>query len=416
MTLSRMTVAVAWGLTVCGALQADGFRNPPDTAAALGKAGKCVVWVDDASAVFFNPANLTDVGRLQLQVSGVVGYSHTDYRGDAGRTETEEPWSGLPALAVAGPLPVRNLSFGLGLHVPYGRQTRWDDDGLFRYTAPVLSQMRVFDLSPALAWQVTETLSVGVGLDLYYGQMRFRQYVPWPAFVGGGEGEAEAEADGWGLGANAGVTWRFAPRQRLSLTCRTPFDLDFDGDLDVSGAPDPLVMGGMVAPGSDLSTTFSFPTIVALGYGLQVTDTLRVEADIEWLQFSRYEDLTLDADRNNAFLGQMGSRAIPQDWDDTWTFGVGADWRFAEHWTLRAGYLYLQTPTPDATFMPSMLDDSQSMVTIGLGFQSGRHAVDLAYALGLFSTRAIRGNRNPAYDGAYDFEAHLAALSYTFTF
>ena len=42
-------------------VRADGFRNAPDTAAAIGLAGNNIAWVDDASAVFFNPANLVDL-------------------------------------------------------------------------------------------------------------------------------------------------------------------------------------------------------------------------------------------------------------------------------------------------------------------------------------------------------------------
>jgi long-chain fatty acid transport protein len=392
-------------LMLCLGAHADGFRNPPDTAAALGKAGKTIVWVDDASAVFYNPANLTDVSTRQLQLSGLLGYSSAEYSGAAGDTETESPWALLPGLALAWPLPRQDMSFGLGVHVPYGRQTCWDERGLFRYSAPSESKMSVVDITPALAWRPVDNLSIGAGLDLYYGQLSFRQYLPWP----GGEGKATAEADGWAMGANAGVSWRPTPRQRLALTCRLPFDLDFEGDLDVEAT-------GMGSSKSDLRTTFSFPTIVALGYGFQVTEDLRVEADVEWLEFSRYETLELDAGTNQPLLEQMGMASTAQDWKDTWTAGVSAEWRFAKNWTLRSGYLYLESPIPDTTFSPAMLDQSQSVVSLGLGFHTGRHTVDLAYALGLFPTREVRGNQNPAYNGDYDFAGHLAALSYTIAF
>ena len=37
---------------------ADGYRNPPPTAEGIGKSGVNSVWVDDASAISYNPANL----------------------------------------------------------------------------------------------------------------------------------------------------------------------------------------------------------------------------------------------------------------------------------------------------------------------------------------------------------------------
>ena len=258
MTSLRAVAVYLAGCALCFPLaaRADGFRNPPETAAALGKAGKCVVWVDDASAVFYNPANLTEVTARQLQLSGVVGYSGADYSGALGETETDGPWSVLPSLALAWPLSPQDLSLGLGVHVPYGRRTRWDEQGLFRYRAPVESEMSVVDMGPSVAWRALDCLSLGAGLDVYYGRLGFRQYLP----LGGAEGEATADLEGWALGANLGVTWQVTQRQRLALTYRTPFDLDYEGDLEVRGAPPPLLASGMMATRSDLSTTFSFPT------------------------------------------------------------------------------------------------------------------------------------------------------------
>ncbi len=221
-----------------------------------------------------------------------------------------------------------------------------------------------------------------------------------------------AEADGFAVGANAGITWRITPSHRLALTCRTPFDLKFSGDMETANIPFPGV-----SPKSDVETTFKFPTIVALGYGVYLTDTLCVEANVEWLQFSRFKTMAIDAGANNPLAGALGLANIPQNWDDTWTFGLGADWRFAPDWTLRAGYLYLQSPIPNRTFAPLALDVDQSIVSIGLGYQSGPHTVDVAYTLGLFTTRRVSANQNPLYRQAtYDFEGHLAALTYTYAF
>jgi long-chain fatty acid transport protein len=389
--------------------RADGFRNPPDTAAALGKSGKHIVWVDDASAIFLNPANLTEVASRQVQISSLLGYSHAEYSGQLGQTETGSPWSLLPGFAIAWPLPKgSDLTLGFGVHVPFGRQTRWDTDGVFRYAVPVFSRMSVMDISPALAWRVSDSVSIGAGLDVYYGRLQLRQLLPFSP-----GSRITAEADGLAAGANAGITWRITPGQRLALTCRSPFDLKFSGEMKTADIPFPLPS----VPTSDIETTFKYPTIVALGYGVRLTDTLRVEANAEWLQFSRFKTMAIDAGGNNPLAGMLGLANTPQNWSDTWTFGIGADWRFVPDWTLRAGYLHLQSPIPNRTFAPMALDVDQSVVSVGLGYQTGRHAIDIAYALGLFNTRRVGDNQNPLYrQGTYDFEGHLAALTYTYAF
>lgn len=383
---------------------ADGFRNPPDTAAALGKSGKDIAWGDDASAIYNNPANLVDVPFRQMQLSSLAGYSHADYSRLLRETETEAPWCMLPNFALAWPLQdEHDLTLGLGLHVPYGRQTRWDEDGMLRYKAPVLSKMTVVDLSAALACRVMDDVSIGAGLDFYYGQIQLKQLLPLP------RSRITALADGFSAGACAGVTWSITPNQRLALTGRTPFDIPFDGSLETRNIPFPA------RKESDLSTTFRFPTILALGYGVQVTEKIRVEANVEWLQFSRYKTMAIDAGANNTLAKLLGMADTPQNWRDTWTCGLGADWQFAADWVARAGYLHLQSPIPDDTFAPSMLDVDQSMASVGFGYQHGRHAFDFAYAIGLFGTRQGHFKRLPSLDqGAYEFQGHLAAFTYTF--
>jgi len=409
---SRMVMlALGGALLVGSSVLADGFGNPPDTAAAVGLAGNNIAWVDDASAVFFNPANLADLTNRQVLTSATVGYGETQYRGATGTTGTGLPWYALPSFATAWPLPEENLAFGLGVTVPYGRQSCWDNAGYFRGLAPTYSKMMVLDIDPSLAWRISDEWSVGAGLDLYYGRLQFRQVLPYSLYFPGlPDGLAQATADGWAVGANAGITWRPTPDQRVALTCRAPFDLKFSGDLTVSDIP-PVPFPDKPVPESSFDTTFQFPTIVALGYGVQVTDTLTLESDVEWKQYSRFKKMTLNAGANNAVLGNEAS--TPTDWNDTWTFGLGAAWQFAPQWTLRGGYEYLEAPEPNRTFSPSFIDNSQSLVGLGLGFRSGPNTVDLAGAVGIFGTRSVRDNQNAAYDGDYNFNATIVALTYT---
>jgi long-chain fatty acid transport protein len=340
-----------------------------------------------------------------VQVSAVVGYSKAEYSGKLGQTETERPWSLLPEFAFACPLPETDLAFGFGVNVPYGRQTRWDSSGSLRYSAPVSTEMMVMDFTPSLAWRVSDAVSIGAGLDVYYGRLQLCQLLPILS-----SSRVTADSDGYAVSGNAGITWRLTPNQRLALTYHAPFDLTFDGEMETTDVPSPAVSS------SDFETTFKFPTIVALGYGIQITETVRLEANVEWLQYSRYKTLAIDAGDNAALLSTLGLDTVAQNWNDTWTFGVGPEWRFAREWTLRGGYKYLQSPVSDSTFSPSILDVDQSILSLGLGYQHGRHAIDLAYAVGLFSTRDISSNQNSLYEqAAYTFEGHLFALTYTCT-
>lgn len=409
----RTAAVVAVGCLASVVVLADGFRNPPEVAEALGRSGGRVAHLEGPGAIFNNPANIVGTGEASGCVSVLAGVSEADYEGPLGKAETDSSVSFLPAVAGVMPLKDRAVWIGAGVHVPFGRSTRWEKDGAFRYAAPYYTQMSVVDLKPVVAWKMGERVAVGVGLDLYASELEFRQIVPWGMLTGNpadGEAKLTAEGDGTAVGASAGLTWDVARGHRVALTYRSPFDVTYKGDMEFSRVPESAAT--MAAPASDFETEFKFPTIVALGYGVQVGKRLRLEANVEWLEFSRFKTLTVDGGVNDGFLAASGLKRMEQDWKDTWTYGVGADWQVTPDWVLRAGYIRLESPAPDRTFMPSMIDTDQSVVSVGAGYRRGRHTFDLGYGLALFDSRRVRGNQNPAYDGHYEFEGHLAAVAY----
>ena len=59
-----------------------------------------------------------------------------------------------------------DLSVGIGLTAPFGSLTRWPNDGPFK-TATTFSALPLMDIKPTLAYKVTESLSLGLGADIY---------------------------------------------------------------------------------------------------------------------------------------------------------------------------------------------------------------------------------------------------------
>jgi long-chain fatty acid transport protein len=163
---------------------------------------------------------------------------------------------------------------------------------------------------------------------------------------------------------------------------------------------------------SDFESRFEFPTIVGMGYGYEVTPNLRLELDVEWLEFSRFDSLPLDTGGNPFFP----SLEIEQDWQDTFTIGIAGDWRFAPNWILRAGYQFYESPVPDWTFSPSIPDANQHVFTVGLGYRIKQHSFEVAYGADFYDHRDIDRNQNAAFTGDYDITVHMIAVGYRFAF
>ena len=144
-----------------------------------------------------------------------------------------------------------------------------------------------------------------------------------------------------------------------------------------------------------------------------MNDQLKIAVDAEWVEFSRYESLTLDIAENNALLP---APVIAEDWKDVWTYGFGVDWQYTEELTLRAGYMYIESPIPDDTLSPILPDANRNVFSVGLGYKTGGHSLDVAYAYSLFDDRDVNNNQNPAYNGDYDISSHLLGISYSYKF
>ncbi len=383
---------------------ADGYRNPPEGAAVLGTSGMRLSYGDDPSAVSHNPANLMDLRKPQVMPSVTFGYSTKELNNGGISEESEDPWATLPALYGAWPDSEGHYVLGLGINSPYGQSTTWDKNGMVGRMAPYFSEISTVNVAPAFGTKLGNNIFVGAGIGIMYSELDFRQL-----FRGS---TARFDAEGYGVGGNAGITVKVPGRQRIALTYRSPVNMDYDGDFSM-----------MPAVSGDFETEIDFPAELALGYGIEATERLRLEANVEWVEHSQNDEMVLDTGKNNAVLeAALGTRTIEQDWEDTWTFGVGADLILSGAWSLRTGWTYLPTPVVEETFMPSWAEGDKHVIGAGLGYAGEAHTLDLAYAYNICDDRDINNPAHPVtgqtypFNGEYDFEAHLFAVSYIYRF
>ncbi|MBC8206891.1 MAG: outer membrane protein transport protein [Kiritimatiellales bacterium] len=375
---------------------ADGYRNPPEGAAAIGAFGGHRAFADDANATIHNSANLVDLDQPMLQINTTFGYGETEFHGAAGNDRTENPYFAIPGFSIAAPLKEGKYAIGFSTYVPYGRSVQWGSSSPFAQNyLPYEGSMTVMDFTPNVAVRLSDSVSIGIGADIYYGKVEQKQ------FLGPGM-HSKLTGDGTAIGWDAAITWKMTEKQRLAATYRSPFVIKYKGDNVITG------LGT-----SHVDAKIEYPTIVALAYGMEFTDTLRAEINAEWIEFSVYKNLTI----NDSILGPVSSA---QKLKDTWTIGIGGEWDFAEHWTARSGFMYLQNPTPDETYGTLGPDEDQGVISFGLGYENENHTVDIGYAYGLFDGRSISGQEMPpagnGANGHYDYNVHLLTLSYGYKF
>jgi len=413
------------GLAFVADSNGEGFRNPPPGTFNLGRAGGRIAHIDDSSAVHQNPANLLELTGPEVQFTPTLVYISCDFESPNGqKATTEDPWKPLPNLFAATTLKDGNLAIGLGITAPYGLGNAWDESSpafnsplsVLRYQAPYYTELKTLNFNPTIAVRLGERLRLGVGFDAMWSEVTLQQFYPWLVFPGSvgtePDGRMKAKGDGVGYGGNIGLTWLITEKQRFALTYRSAVDVEYDGAFRISNITPTAAFLGATSR-SDFNSKIQFPNVVAVGYGIELNDRVRLETDFEWVQFSRFKSLAVKAG-NNAIL--LPTDRIPQNWDDTFTIGIGGDWRINDAWLLRFGYQFYKSPVPDSTFSPTIPDADQNVFTVGVGWKRGGHSLEAAYGLDFYDERNITKDQNPALNGDYQLTVHLFSFAYRYAF
>ncbi|MCY7327529.1 MAG: outer membrane protein transport protein, partial [Saprospiraceae bacterium] len=312
----------------------------PDTAQALGIVGGRLANLRDASVVRVNPANMLELERTELLIGSAAWNGDISFDSSSGASvRVDNPWVFPASLYLVVPITPGRLAVGIGISTPFGLATSYpkDMDPRLRYSIPYESRLLAVNITPAIAFRVTDTITFAAGLDIIYSELHIKQIYPWQAAVpGAAAGEIGLHGKAWGLGAYMGLNWKLAEGHRLSLVGRLPVTLNYRGEYRASGMPAALKAGGFTDT-SSFKSDMTYPGSIAVGYGVDLTDRLTLGFDFQWTANSSHDDLPLNVGNNQALLGSSG---INFGWKNSIDLGTGISYKMTENWTLRGGYLF----------------------------------------------------------------------------
>ena len=247
---------------------ASGYALREQSATALGNAmAGATAGAEDLSYMFFNPAALTRLSGNQLLGATHVIVPHLEMKdvsastggisiggGNGGSNAGEDGvvpvfygmWDTQQSLQLD-----KNIKMGLGVNVPFGVRTDYDDGWAGRYHA-LHSKVLAVNVNPAVAWEVFDGLSVGAGLQAQYFDARLTNAIDFGSIgqaLGGvptqQDGTAKATGDGWGYGFNLGVLYEPWQGTRFGAAYRSAIHHTLKGNgnfqLDAAGTGQRLV-------------------------------------------------------------------------------------------------------------------------------------------------------------------------------
>lgn len=377
---------------------------------AQAQASAFTAQADNPSAIYYNPAGMSQLDGTQASINGRFVRLETEYENTLGSTEDlQAEWAVVPAAYITSDLATEKWTFGLGVFAPFGLSTSWSDTGLLRYVATDTSFSMV-DVNPSVSYQLLEELSLGLGID-YYNVYSYKSELKQSFVVSDADVEMDVDSDGWGF--NLGALWKPHPKHSFGLAYRSRVDLEFSGDLKYENIPPGLGFPSTIT--YNVTTDLTLPSIVSGGYAFRPIDKLKLEFDVYWVEWS-----TIDrADIVNDDTGQLLS-STEANWDDTWVFALGGEYYLKDNLALRAGYFFMENAIPESTFNPSVPDSDLHGINIGLGYTIDRFTIDLAYTLGIYEERDIDNNAGAAVattvDGNYESLIHIIGVGVGYRF
>ncbi len=466
--LNRLAVAVAGAAVALGAGQAlaTGFQINEQSASSVGNAfAGGAAFSDDASAMWSNPASLALFSRTQIVAVGHLITPSIKFRNDGSLPAANQPLGGsggdaggfnfVPNFYLALPL-TSQWSVGVGVNVPFGLTTEYDDGWLGRYQA-LKSSITTINVNPAVAWRITPGFSVGFGVNYLYLDATLTNNVNYSgallsAAAGAGiapgsptfnaiaqvtpglDSKSTVTGDDSAWGWNIGAAWDATPQLRLGASYRSEIKLGVKGDIDFNnpnateslppGTPPSLAgligqlsagVNGLALYGRGVSSDIKLPAIANFSVLYRINSQWEVMGDIQYTGWSSIPELRFSPDDGSTLP------ATPLKWDDTYKFSGGASYRYNDRWKARFGIAFDQTPVTDEP-TPRLPDSDRWWFAVGGEY---RFSPNMKFDAGFVYITAESSNfdRNEgntaAYGlikGKYDSSTTILSAQLTYSF
>ncbi|MCK5394652.1 MAG: transporter [Gammaproteobacteria bacterium] len=429
--------------------QAGSFGLIEQSASGQGSAyaGAAAI-AEDASTIYFNPAGMTRLSGSQVVVAGHIIAAEADYT-DSGSTGVTGPNSKtdevgfVPNFYYSTALD-NDVFVGVGINVPYGLATEYDDGWIGRYHA-LRSEITSVNINPSIAWKTSDKISVGFGLSIQYLELELTNSLNTGAFCSGFSGGAaptcgapsvsdsavKLDGDSLEIGWNTGILIDVDDNSRLGLAYRSAIKHNVSGDADYT--VDPALRGfidGVVKPNlppgtnpnikiledTPLDATAELPETFSLSFVSDISEKWTVLFDYTWTGWSSLDTITIV--QVDGIPGQEPT--LDLDYANTNRYSIGAHYRPNATWVYRGGLAFDETPikSPEST-SARIPGNDRTWLSFGVGYApSSAWSLDFGYSH-LFLDDVDINNLNVTGEtltGSYEAEVNIFSAQANFNF
>ena len=422
----QKTIILASAIAIANNAFSAGFGLYEASSRGNALGGALVGKTGDASANYYNPANMTDSTNVSVAVGATFINPFCDDKVD-GRSQTKmnAGWFVAPTFYFTVPLPF-DFALGWGNYSEYGLGTKYGDH--WDLAGDTLkTTMKQYTFNPNLAYKVTDWWSVAGGFRMSYIEFENYKQPHWgenlyvaqygmtlPNYPNAYHLKSHLKGDDWDFGYNLATTFKIATNLSVGVVYRSRIRHNIKGEFSLAGYADSPY--GRVAQNesSKASAKLTLPQSVTFGANWDVTTKFRVGATATWTEWSSVHTIK--------FVIPKYGYSEPLCWRNAWRYGFGAEYDLTNWMSVRGGYVYDRDPSNNGTTMLPAGD--RHIIASGLGFKLTENLrLDLGYSLVLMedSSKLIHLTRMDGKTEYHKFSvdnsySHLvsASLSYSF--
>jgi long-chain fatty acid transport protein len=410
-------------LLVAGAgvtAHAGGFLLNEFDAKAVGRGNATTATDVDPSSIYYNVGGLAaGVDGTQAMISGSLvspQASFTDATTNE-KTDANASTAFVPGVFVSHRM-TSMFAIGIGFYTPFGLSVSWPTSSAQAEVAQDVT-LRTYFITPAVGANLgsfVPGLSVGAGIDLVPATLELKQQIP---FGTDPPGNAHLGANAVGIGGRIGVMYKPNSMRQLSLGAMWRSDVkeDFSGTGNFNVDASTPQFRSLLPPDGNIKTSITLPQSVSAGVGYRATDSLELETDVVWANWSKFKQLDIQTPSATVPMSTMTIHQVTA-YDDTVSVRVGAEYAFP--WVgaaVRAGFIFDPSPVPSAHLTAQVPDIDRYDVTLGGTKTIGDYAVHLGLLWVLPGNRKTAGGtftdpmNTPEQKGTFDVTAFVATVT-----
>lgn len=371
---------------------------------AMGMGGAFVGIADDATAVYHNPAGITQMEGNNFYLGADSLFTDLDYTPPGGSKESvENEFIPVPSFSFVSDI-AKPVYLGVGIFFPHGNGGKYDDSSAFP-TNPNEGRIFSMEIIPTIAYKSDFGLSIGAGFRF----VRISNGLKGQLLdIGGGNFETVEDLDvnGWGYGVSLGVFYKPIKYFSVGASLRSIVNKKLEGSVETTaGGP---INGATGSTENDVTFDQTLPMVVNAGVGIYPTDKLTFGLAYQFEKNDQIDafDVSIDNGSNPSI-----DLTLPQNWRDSHTIHVGADYKATDKLSVRAGYAKdFQESIPDTAINRVVGDIASHEVSAGAAYQFNKLNVGLTWNA-RFGERDVDASMAPFHPGPGNYKAFVNSIS-----